>query len=193
MIARAILVAALLVACGERSAPTPGPAPSPRPSAAPTAAPAPTPAGSARPISGGAGGRGGDNSAAPTVTDAPISIAIVGRGGVASTFSRAQLEALPAATAPIGDTVTKGQSLLDLARAAGLAPSPTPGAALWLADGEGASLSISIAELEAGRVMAMLRINRHGELRLKTYEQVGGAWRVRGDLRGLASIKLHGT
>jgi hypothetical protein len=188
MIGRVSLALALLVACQDAASPR-DPTPATTAVRPGSAAPA---AGSAAPRTGG-GARGGDNSDAPSVTDAQVSIAVVGAGGATSTFSRAQLEALPPATAPMGDTVTKGQSLLDLARATGLISDAAGSAALWLADGEGASLALPIADLVAGRVVGLLRINRHGELRLKTYEQVGGAWRVRGDLRGLRTITLHTT
>ena len=160
--------------------------------ARPAPAPAPTPAVTEPPppATGATGGsRGGDGSAAPSVTNAPITIDIIGPTAT-TTFVRSQLEALPAATAPIGDTVTKGQSLRDLVTAAGLLPTTIAGAKLWLVDGEGASLGLAVDDVVAGRMFAFLRINRHGELRLKTYEQVDAVWHLRGDLRGLRSIKL---
>ena len=100
------------------------------------------------------------------------------------TIDRPALDALPAATAPLGDVETKGWSLAELLAAA----KAKPGKRWLLVDESGAKLELAAADLTPARGFGFLKLNRQGQIRFKWFVREGEAWKSAGDLRGLTSI-----
>lgn len=137
------------------------------------------PVGGAAPSGDGGGGGDGDGD---RVDPGNFSIDVAGKP-----FTRAQLEALPAATAPAGDTQTKGWALADVLRATGVAPT---GGQLVLTDASGATLRLPAADLAPDKGAGFLKLNRQGQIRFKWFRKDATGWRGAGDLRGLTSIAV---
>jgi len=187
-----VVLVLLGAGCGRASEPAPAPAVGSAATVAPTPAPpAPTPAPAAGAGAGprgdgeGEGGGGGDGGGRKD--PGAYTIAIVD-GKRTTSFTRAQLEALPTQAPPMGDNTSPGWSLADVLRAARVAR----GATVLLTDAAGATLKVTAAELAPDRGLGFLKLNREGLLRFKLLAREDGSagrWRPRGDLRGLVSIQ----
>lgn len=129
------------------------------------------------------GGDGGGDGGGERIEPATVTLSLSDRGGK-RTLDRTTLDALPARTAPLGDTEAKGWSLADLLGAA----KAKPGKRWLLVDESGAKLELAATDLAPDRGFGFLKLNRQGQLRFKWFVRQGDAWRPAGDLRGLTSI-----
>jgi hypothetical protein len=116
----------------------------------------------------------------------PAKLVIAIEGGPQPQLTGTQIIELPRETPPNGDTATTGWTLVTLLKAAGI----TQPKELLLTDDNGATLTLTAAQLDPATSVPYVKLNRQGQLRFRVYTKQNDGWALGGSLRGIKTIKV---
>jgi hypothetical protein len=116
----------------------------------------------------------------------PAQIDIKIEGGPRPLLAGADIVQIAREAPPNGDTKTQGWKLTTLMAAAGIEDAPK----VTLTDESGTSVTLTAAELDPGKSIPFLKLNKKGQLRFRVYTKQGDGWQLGGNLKGLSSIKV---